>query len=77
MVSTVFLQFTRTFITTGWFVLFGLLVLLWSPPSPAMSVFLLVMALGCPAAVLVLRKHQPSPTVVHAVPRIDESRPAR
>ena len=76
MVSTLFIAFDCIVLTTAWFVAFGLVGLLWSPPSVAMSVFLLLMGLTCPAAMFVLWKDQPPRTVAHVVPRHDGSRPA-
>jgi hypothetical protein len=46
--------FSRTGITAAWFVVLGLVALLWSPPSVAMGVFVLLVGLGCPAAMLIL-----------------------
>ena len=71
-----FIAFDRIVLSTAWFVTVGLVGLLWSPPSVAMSVFLLLVGLTCPAAMLVLWKDQPPRTVAHVVPRIDVSRPA-
>ena len=68
-----FIAFDRIVLSTVWFVAFGLVGLLWSPPSVAMSVFLLLVGLTCPAAMLVLWKDQPPRIVVHVVPRIDIS----
>jgi hypothetical protein len=76
MVSTMFVQFNRTAIATVWFVSFGLLALLWSPPSVAMGVFLFLVALGCPAAMVFLW-NEPSQVAAPAVPRVEGSRPAR
>ena len=76
MVSTMFIAFDRIVLSAAWFVAFGLVGLLWSPPSVAMSVFLLLMGLTCPAAMLFLWKDQPPRTVAHVVPRIAVSRPA-
>jgi CHASE2 domain-containing sensor protein len=55
-----FVQFNRTAITPLWLVVFGLLALLWSPPSVAMAVLLLLVGLAGPAAMLIVWK-QPSP----------------
>jgi len=68
-----FVPFNRTAITAVWFVAFGLIALLWSPPSVAMGVFLFLVGLGGPAAMLFLW-NEPSPTVAHAVPRIEDAR---
>ena len=57
--------FNRTAITGVWFVALGLVALLWSPPSVAMGVFVLLVGLGCPAAMLVLWKAS-SPMVARA-----------
>ena len=46
--------FNRTAITIAWFVVLGLVALLWSPPSVAMGVFVLLVGLACPAAMLAL-----------------------
>ena len=70
-----FIAFDRIVLSTAWFVAFGLVGLLWSPPSVAMGVFLLLVGLTCPAAMLFLWKDQPR-TVAHVVPRIVVSRPA-
>jgi hypothetical protein len=78
MVSTMFVPFNRTAIT-AWFIVLGLVALLWSPPSVAMGpfvLFLLVGGLACPAAMLVLSS-QPSPIVVRAGARAAGSRVAR
>jgi hypothetical protein len=71
-----FIAFDRIVLSTAWIVAFGLVALLWSPPSVAMSVFLLLAGLSCPAAMFVVWKDQPPGTVAHVVPRIDISRPA-
>jgi hypothetical protein len=71
-----FVAFDRIVLSTAWFVAFGLVALLWSPPTVAMGVCLLLVGLTCPAAMLVLWKNQSPRTVAHAVPRIDVSRPA-
>lgn len=71
-----FIAVDRIALATTWFVAFGLVGLLWSPPSVAMSVFVLLAGLTCPAAMLVFWKDQPRRTVAHVVPRIDVSRPA-
>ena len=71
-----FIAFDRIVLSTAWFVAFGLVGLLWSPPSVAMSVFLLLLGLTCPAAMLFLWKDQPPRIVAHVVPRIAVSRPA-
>ena len=39
--------FNRTAITAAWFVVLGLVALLWSPPSVAMGVFVLLVGLAC------------------------------
>ena len=67
MVSTMFVPFNRTAITAAWFVVLGLVALLWSPPSVAMGVFVLLVGLACPAAMLMLwnvAPGTPSPAVV-------------
>ena len=71
-----FIAFDRIVLATAWFVTVGLVALLWSPPSVAMSLFLLLVGLTGPAAMLVFWKDQPPRTVAHVVPRIDVSRPA-
>jgi hypothetical protein len=76
VVSTLFIAFDRIVLSTAWFVTVGLVGLLWSPPSVAMSVCLLLVGLTCPAAMLVLWKDQPPRTVAHVEPRIELSRPA-
>jgi hypothetical protein len=76
VVSTMFMAFDRILLSTAWFVAFGLVGLLWSPPSVAMSVLLLLVGLTCPAAMLFLWKHQPPRTFAHVVRRIAVSRPA-
>jgi hypothetical protein len=65
MVSTMLVPLTRTAITAAWFVALGLVALLWSPPSVAMGVFVLLVGLACPAAMLVLWKAS-SPVVARA-----------
>jgi ACR3 family arsenite efflux pump ArsB len=60
LVITMFVQFNRTAITPLWLVVFGLLALLWSPPSVAMAVLLLLVGLAGPAAMLIVWK-QASP----------------
>lgn len=64
-----FVPFNRTAVTAVWFVGAGLIALLWSPPSVAMGVFVLLVGLACPAAMIVLWK-EPSPTVAPAIPRL-------
>jgi hypothetical protein len=65
MVSTMLVPFNRTAITAAWFVVLGMAALLWSPPSVAMGVFVLLVGLACPAAMLVLWKAS-SPAVARA-----------
>ena len=64
--------FNRTAITAAWFVALGLVALLWSPPSFAMGVFVLLVGLVCPAAMLVL--WNPSAPVVARAQRSRLSR---
>lgn len=54
MVSTMFVHFHRTVIAPVWLVVFGLLAVLWSPPSVAMGVVLLLVGLAGPAVMLIL-----------------------
>ena len=68
-----FIAFDRIVLSTAWFVAVGLVGLLWSPPSVAMSVFVLLVGLTGPAAMLVFWKDQPPSTVARVVPRIDVS----
>jgi hypothetical protein len=59
-----FIAVDRIVLATAWFVTFGLVGLLWSPPSVAMSMILLLVGLTCPAAMVVLWKanrRAPSP----------------
>ncbi len=68
-----FVPFNRTAITAAWFVVLGLVALLWSPPSVAMGVFAILVGLACPAAMLILI-HEPSPVVARAVAASEASR---
>lgn len=49
-----FVHFHRTVIAPVWLVVFGLLAVLWSPPSVAMGVVLLLVGLAGPAVMLIL-----------------------
>jgi hypothetical protein len=76
MVSAMLVPFNRTAITAAWFVVLGMTALLWSPPSIAMGVFVLLVGLACPAAMLILWKAS-SPVVARVVARAQGSRHAR
>jgi hypothetical protein len=79
MVSSMFVPFNRTAITAAWFIVLGLVALVWSPPSLAMGLFVVLFLFGGlagPAAMLIL-SHQPSPMVVRAVASAEGLRVAR
>jgi len=63
MVTTMFVHAYRTVIAPVWLIVFGLLALLWSPPSVAMGAALLVVGLAGPAAMLILWRDAPLPAV--------------
>ena len=67
-----FIHFPRTVIAPVWLVVFGLLALVWAPPSVAMTAILLLVGLAGPAAMLILWRDAPL-TAACAVPRVEGS----
>lgn len=67
-----FVPINPTTITPVWLVVFGLLVLLWSPLSVAMGALLLMVGLAGPLTMLILWS-DPTATVAPAVARVEES----
>jgi hypothetical protein len=67
-----FVPINPTTITPVWLVVFGLLVLLWSPLSVAMGALLLMVGLAGPLTMLILWS-DPTPTGAPAVARVEES----